>query len=114
MTRHMSRSRRARIFDTAGGVCHICEGKIQIGEAWEAEHVIPYALTRDDSDENLRPAHIKCHAGKTSDDVTVISKAKRVNAKHIGAAGRSRNPIPGSKGSGLRKRMDGTVVRVKE
>lgn len=107
-------TRKARIFDAARGVCHICGRKIKVGEAWDAEHVVAYALTHDDSDENIRPAHTACHKLKTKDDVRVISKAKRVRAKHMGATVKPRSLIPGSRGSGLRKRMDGTVVHIKE
>lgn len=111
MTRRMSTTRRVRIFDTAGGLCHLCERKIRVGEAWDVEHVIPYALTRDDSDENLRPAHVGCHKAKTKDDVATIAKAKRVSAKHRGAKAPSRNPIPGSKASGLKRKMNGEIVK---
>ena len=114
MTRRMSTSRRARIFDTHGGICHICGGKIQVGEAWDADHVIPQALTGDDSDDNLRPAHAACHRGvesKTSDDVRVIAKAKRVHARHIGAKAPSRNPLAGGKGSQWKRTVDGRTVR---
>jgi hypothetical protein len=40
-----NRKDRARIFNAALGLCHLCEGKIGVAEAWEIEHVIPYALT---------------------------------------------------------------------
>jgi 5-methylcytosine-specific restriction enzyme A len=81
----MSRTRRVRIFDAAGGACHICGGKIRPGEAWDAEHVIPLEISGDDTDDNLRPAHVKCHRSKTAEDAGTIAKAKRVHAKHIGA-----------------------------
>ncbi len=85
--RSFSRKDRARIFAASGGVCHLCSGQIHVGEAWEVEHVIAYALTRDNSDENLRPAHKKCHETKTrKQDVPAIAKAKRREANHTGAA----------------------------
>jgi len=78
---------RARIFAANGGVCHICRGKIDnTREAFEIEHVIPWALTQDDSDENLRPAHKNCHRRKTDQDVADIARAKRREAKHKGYA----------------------------
>jgi 5-methylcytosine-specific restriction protein A len=78
---------RERILAANGGKCHLCDGLIAIGvEAWEVEHVIPYALTQDDSDGNLRPAHKKCHRVKTSVDVTMIAKVERIRAKHFGFA----------------------------
>ena len=79
-----SKKDRARIFNASLGVCHLCKGQIGIGEAWEVEHVIAYALTQDNSDGNLQPAHIKCHRVKTDADVTAIAQAKRREAKHIG------------------------------
>lgn len=86
--RRMSTTRRVRIFEAAGGVCHICGGKIDATrERWDADHVIPLELSGDDSDDNLRPAHERCHRAKTStEDVPRIAKAKRVRAKHLGAA----------------------------
>lgn len=85
--RSFSKKDRARIFASAGGVCHLCSGAITVGEAWEIEHVLAYALTRDNSDENLRPAHKRCHEVKTrQEDVPAIAKAKRREAKHLGIA----------------------------
>lgn len=77
---------RARIFAANNGCCHICGGKIDgVREAWEIEHVIAWELTRDDSDENLRPAHIACHKIKThKQDRPAINKAKRREAKYLG------------------------------
>lgn len=92
--RSFSKKDRARIFAANDGVCHLCKGKINIGEAWEVEHVIPYALTQDDSDDNLRPAHVKCHAVKThTEDRPRISKAERQRLKHIGAWPKSKTPL---------------------
>ena len=109
--RRMSTTRRLRIFERARGLCHICERPIDgTREAWEAEHVIPYALTRDDSDANLAPAHVACHARKTKGDVSAIAKAKRVAAKFTGAY-RPRSTLPGSKASGLKRTIDGRILR---
>ena len=76
---------RARIFDRYKGVCYLSNTVIRAGDAWELEHIVPWELTRDDSDENVKPAHFKCHKVKTADDVAAIRKADRVKAKHIGA-----------------------------
>jgi len=83
--KNFSRKERVRLFGLHGEKCHICSQKIQVGEAWELEHIVPWELTRDDSDENVKPAHFKCHKVKTADDVAAIRKADRVKAKHIGA-----------------------------
>ena len=110
MTRRMSNTRRARIFEAHNGTCHICGQKIDgTRERWDAEHIIPYALTNDDSDDNLAPAHIACHATKTPQDVAQIAKAKRVNRKHTGAH-RPKSTLPGSKDSKWKRKIGGEVV----
>jgi 5-methylcytosine-specific restriction endonuclease McrA len=86
---------RARIFASNNGCCHLCGGKIDgVREAWEIEHVIAWELTRDDSDENLRPAHIGCHKTKThKQDRPAINEAKRREARHQGIK-RPKQSIP--------------------
>jgi 5-methylcytosine-specific restriction endonuclease McrA len=97
------------VFDSAGGVCHLCGLKIAVGEAWEVEHVIALEISGDDSDDNLRPAHVACHRPKTAEDAGRIAKAKRVHAKHIGAH-RSASPLPGGRGSKWKRKINGAVV----
>lgn len=81
--KRFSRKDRTRILDANNHRCHLCKGRIGIGQAWEVEHVIAWALTRDDSDTNLRPAHVKCHRVKTHKrDRPVINKVERIRAKH--------------------------------
>lgn len=106
----ISTRERVRLFELHDGICHICGCKIDgTKESWDVEHVVPWALTRDDSDENRRPAHTLCHKSKTKGDVRSIAKAKRVHAKHIGAYS-TKNSIPGSKKSKYKRKIDGTVV----
>lgn len=110
--RSLSTRERKRLFDLHGGICHICKQTIDgVREAWDIEHVIPWAITRDDSDENRKPAHRggKCHGEKTKRDIKTISKSNRVRANHIGARAPSRNPIPGSRNTRFKKKLDGTV-----
>lgn len=99
--RSLSPMRKLRIFEDAGGICHICGTKI-FGKGWEAEHVIPLALGGVDDDSNLRPAHKACHGDKTKADNASWSKAKRIRAKHVGAF-QSASPMMGSKASGWKK-----------
>lgn len=91
--KHFSRTERVRIFDLHAGRCHLCKEKIQVGECWELEHVVPWELTRDDSDDNVKPAHASCHKAKTVDDTRAIRKADRIRAKHIGAWPESKSKI---------------------
>lgn len=107
--RHLTTKDRAAIFAASAGACHICGGKIGVGEAWDADHPIPLALGGDDSPGALRAAHVKCHRTKTSADVAQIAKAKRVGAKHTGTFRASRNALPGGKGSRFKKKIGGQV-----
>lgn len=88
-----SRTERVRLFDLHGGKCHLCGEKIKVGDAWDLEHLVPWELTRDDSDDNVKPAHKSCHKEKTADDVAAIRKADRIRAKHIGAWPKSKSTI---------------------
>ena len=102
---------RAEIFRDAGGFCHICERRIATGEPWEVEHVKPLGLNGSDKQADMRPAHVDCHKGKTRHDVGVMRKADRQMKKHIGLKRRTGAPVPGSKASKWKKKMDGTVER---
>lgn len=94
MTRkHRTGKERARLFTLHDGRCHICQHKIAVGEKWELEHIIPYELTHDESDDNVKPAHVHCHKIKTAKDVSGIRKAQRIAAKHIGAWPKSKAKI---------------------
>lgn len=90
--RSVSNRERARLFALHAGECHICGVKISSGEAWELEHVLPLAYSGDDSDSNRKPAHIKCHREKTTQDRTDIAKVERMRLKFTGAW-RSRFPM---------------------
>jgi 5-methylcytosine-specific restriction protein A len=115
MTRQsLSTKERSRLFALHGGVCHLCGGRIDgVREAWEIEHIVPVALIgrSAETDDNRKPAHTKCHKAKTHQDVGNIAQAKRREARHVGAKAPSRTPLPFGRGSPLKKKMDGSVVR---
>lgn len=99
--------RKGRFFMT----CYLCKEEFDVEiSTWEAEHVLPWALGGRDTPANLFPVHWQCHKPKTKNDVREISKGKRVMSKRLGIK-RSKRPMMGSKRSGFRKRMDGTVER---
>ena len=109
--RHWSGNARLALLRKHALRCHICWGEIHIGEAWEVSHEIALKLGGADDDMNAKPAHRKCHRRITSEqDIPAIARAKRREANHLGAK-RSRRPMPGSRASGWRKKMDGTVER---
>lgn len=106
--------RKMKVFEVHQGRCHICGERIDgTREPWDLEHLIPIAMGGADDETNVAPAHVACHKGKTATDKVQIAKANRVRGKHIGAH-KPKSLIPGSKGSGFRRKMDGTVVKVRE
>ncbi len=112
--RSLSAKERLRLFTLHGGICHFCNGRINgVREGWDISHELPLELGGSDEDDaNMKPAHRKCHRAHTSAvDVPAIAKAKRIERKHLGIAPKQSRPMPGSKSSGLRKRMNGTVER---
>jgi 5-methylcytosine-specific restriction endonuclease McrA len=104
---------RETIFLREHGICHICGFLIDtVREEWEADHLIAYELTGKsgkDFLEEYKPAHIKCHDVKTADDMKIIVKNRNVRHKHLGIKKKSKNPMPGSRNSRWKRRMDGTV-----
>lgn len=103
MRRTIPTRERVALFQAAGGICHICSGRIHVGEAWEVEHVVPLAQGGEDGGDNLRPAHVKCHKAKSAKDATDTARAKRREAKHLGV--RKRSSFKGW------QKFDGTPVR---
>jgi 5-methylcytosine-specific restriction endonuclease McrA len=108
--RKLSTRDRLAVWEEHRGVCCICAAKIQVGEAWIVEHRRALELGGADTRENMAPAHERCARAKTKDDHARTAKAKRVKAKHIGAKAPSRNPLPGSRNSKWKRKMDGSVV----
>ena len=110
--RSLTGKERLRLFSFHEGICHLCKGKIDgAREAWEVEHEIPLAMGGADDDKNRKPAHIKCHKDKTVVDMGNIAKAKRREAKHIGAKSPSRQPLPGGKDSKWKRKLNGEWVK---
>ena len=52
---------------------------------WQIDHMRADGLLGEPTFENSRLLCLPCHAEKTKDDVARIAKAKRVEAKHLGA-----------------------------
>jgi hypothetical protein len=107
--RSLSSSGLVALFAAHDGKCHLCNGKIQVGEAWERSHPIPLELGGADDESNWACAHKACHRTHTSTvDIPNIARAKRRYAKHIGA--RKRSTFPGSRQSRWKKTISGRVV----
>lgn len=104
-------------YERSGGLCEAvhdgqrCNARLTVGK-FAYDHVLPDALGGEPVLSNIEAICKPCHAAKTfKQDVPAISRAVRLNKAHVGAKQKSPRPMPGSKASGLRKRMDGTVER---
>lgn len=117
--REFSRAVQAQIVlratNARGMVC--CEGcGLVLGKKpYEIDHTIAEALVVDKR-KALTAEHGQllgkecCHAPKTRQhDIPAIARAKRREARHLGIKKSTSRPLPGSRASGIRKRMNGTV-----
>lgn len=94
-----------------GGKCAMCGCKIDAATGLEFDHRIPLGLGGEDALENLEPLCIRDHRLKTKGDVTRIAKATRQHHANLGIKTRKGPPIAGSRDSGWKRKMDGTLVR---
>ena len=127
--RSMTPARRARIFDSHGGVCGFCHEAIEPGQPFEVDHAVPLWFGgADDDGPNAYPIHTECHRLKTFgrerdrrrySDISRIAKAKRLRAERLGAAKPNRrsrglaDPRYVRKVSGCAALRDGTERRMR-
>ena len=108
---HLSTHQRAKMFIEHDGICVICKMKIDgTRERWIDEHIYPLGRGGTNEMDNRGPAHERCAIEKTKKDVKDIAKDRRVFAQNIGAK-RAKKPMPGSRDSEWKHKMDGTWVR---
>jgi len=101
---------RVRVFDRCEGRCDTCSRKIAAGETWTLEHRKALINGGQNRESNLGVTCNWCLPEKNAADVAEKSRTYRKRAKHLGVKKPSR-PMPGSRGSGWRKHMDGSVSR---
>jgi 5-methylcytosine-specific restriction endonuclease McrA len=110
--RSFTRLQRIDVLHANGGLCHHCGEIINTArEKFEIEHVLPIALGGADDFTNTKPIHLHCHRKKTRDDIRKIAKAKRVKAKFEGGFRPAKHPLPCGRGSPVKKKLNGQVVR---
>lgn len=121
--REFTDKQKTEIFQRASGRCERCRRKVVGSLKPHYDHSTPDAvadksnpLTADDGQLLCN----ECHDTKTNEqawgpasrgDKTEIAKTKRIIEKQAGVKRKSGRPLPGTKASGMRKRMNGTVER---
>jgi hypothetical protein len=82
-----------------------------LGYGVEFDHIDLWANSRDSSADNCAAVCPRCHRFKSTKHDTPKA-AKTVRQSEMGTKLReTRNPLPGSKRSGWKKKMSGEVVR---
>lgn len=101
---------RVRVFERCQGACGQCGRKIRAGESWTLEHLKALVNGGANRESNLGVTCSWCLPAKNAADVAEKATVYRKRSKHLGIKPKGR-PIPGSKASGIRKRMNGQVER---
>lgn len=103
-----TKAQKVAAYNAANGLCWWC-GKPVAPDGLDVrwDHDSPRGISGDDSAENLRPLHVKCHDAKTygpEGDIATVAHAKRQEKL---TAPKVRKP------GGMRawRRFDGTIVR---
>ena len=101
-------------FDRAGGICECgCGQPLSTRDAKsrpEYDHIIEDMLDGGNGLDNCQCIRLDCHKAKTRDRSAILAKVRRSDRKRQGISPTKRL-IPGSKGSGIRKGVDGSVRR---
>jgi 5-methylcytosine-specific restriction endonuclease McrA len=105
-----TRAQRKEINARAAGCCEDCKAKLKVGEG-EYDHIIAQGYGGENTVENGQLLCRVCHKAKTGKDKGITERVKRIRDRHNGVMPKKSRPMPGSKASGLKKRMDGTVER---
>jgi 5-methylcytosine-specific restriction endonuclease McrA len=106
--RYLSQERREEIVRRQGGCCTMC-GKALVPSQYEFDHIQALEHDGDNAADNWRAICFSpCHKLKTKKDHQARGKRDRLA---VGGHARKGAPLAGTKASGLRKRMDGTVER---
>jgi len=101
----LTRRQALAVREAAGGLCHICQAPIGIGQRWHIDHVKPLWLGGLDELGNMAPAHDRCHISKTSMEAGTRAKSDRARARHLGIKKFQPRPLPGTIASGWKRKM---------
>jgi len=108
----LSPTARARLFEQHGGRCVLCTRKIISGEPWVDEHLRALGLGGGNEPANRAPVHVACARIKTqAHDMPAIVKAKRTKRASLGLKESRWPPLPGSRRSKWKRKMDGSIER---
>lgn len=90
-------------------ICPDCTLPIREGEGADFDHKKALADGGEHRESNLRAIHRRCHVPKTAREATERADRNEHVAKAYGFSQPKGRPMPGTKASGIRKRMNGNV-----
>lgn len=102
-----------RILKTQDGCCKGCGREFTAITRPAFDHIRALINGGENREGNLQALCDLCHQPKTAEDVAEKARVARKKGKHFGFT-KTKRLIPGSKGSGMRKRLDGTVIYISE
>jgi 5-methylcytosine-specific restriction enzyme A len=105
---------RAKLFLDGGGRCAECKRILKSGDKWTADHIIARENGGTEDNSNFQVLCEWCDKLKTAADHGKAAKIRSVAAKHVVPTSERKQksrPLDGTKASGMRKRMNGTVER---
>lgn len=92
------------------GFCEGCNAVLRAAQ-FDFDHDLPAEFGGEATLENCKVLCKTCHRTKTSKtDIPAIAKSNRVRNRHLGIRKSSR-PMPGSRASGWKRKLNGTVER---
>lgn len=97
---------KLRVHEKSEGMCSVCSLEASSGQY---DHIVPLILGGPNRESNLQLICVPCHRAKTRLDVKLKAKVARVRQRHLGIRKPSR--FPGSRDSGFKRKMNGTVER---
>lgn len=102
---------RLRVFKKFDGRCQCdCNRPIRAGEQWRVDHVVALVLDGEHRESNLQPILTEHDRAKVRREVAEKSATYKTQAHHLGIR-KSRRPMPGSRASGFKRKMNGQVER---
>lgn len=111
-TRHeFSKAVRRIAYNRCGGLCEACGLPFKGSGDIEYHHGQEAFLGGAANPDNCRVVHRACHRDITVAQRPVIDKVRRLADARMGIRRKVSRPLPGTRASGLRKRMDGTVEK---
>jgi 5-methylcytosine-specific restriction protein A len=111
---YLTDQQRAHLFLDKGGICHKCRRKLRPGDTWVAEHLNALSTGGDNKWGNWDVTCSWCLPKKNADDAKKAAKIRAVATAHVVPVSQRQKrgkPLPGTKRSGWKRKMDGTWER---